>query len=187
MREIRVTDILPPQKIREERKEEKKEEKEIKIRREEEKKPQLKGFDTEVPSSPTKKILIFSSIFLVLIGVFCYLTLSKAEIEIWPETDSLSVDTKLTVDKTANEPNLPTKVIPGQFFQRDKTVSQTFPATGKTTKDEKAEGTIKVYNAYSTSPQVLVAATRFVSADGKVFRTPIKVTVPGGTYDKGKL
>ncbi|MFH1656899.1 MAG: hypothetical protein ABH919_00300, partial [bacterium] len=48
-------------------------------------------------------------------------------------------------------------------------------------------GTIKVYNEYSTSPQVLLATTRFVSADGKLFRTPTRVTIPGGTYDKGKL
>ena len=186
--ERRVTDILPPQKIREEKKEEKKEEKEIKTRKEEEQKPQLKGFDTETSTLPFKKIIIFSSILLlIVIGVFCYLTLSKAEIEIWPETDVLNVDTKLTVDKSAKEANISTKVIPGQFFQRDKTVSETFPATGKTTKEEKAEGTIKVYNAYSTSPQVLVATTRFVSADGKVFRTSAKVTIPGGTYDKGKL
>ena len=54
-------------------------------------------------------------------------------------------------------------------------------------KEKKAEGTIKVYNEYSATPQILIATTRFVSVDGKLFRTPIRVTIPGGHYEKGKF
>lgn len=182
----KVTDILSPQKIEKERKRER----EIKLEVEEkESPPRLKTFAVQAPTPSFKKGLIFSLFFLILsgLGVFCYLTLSKAEIEIWPETAALNLDTKLIIDKEAKEPNFLAKVIPAEVLQKERTITETFPTSGKVLKEEKADGIIKVYNAYSTSPQALVATTRFVSADGKVFRTPVKVTLPGGRYERGKF
>ena len=137
--------------------------------------------------TPLKKGWVFVFFILILGGVFCYFTLSKANIEIWPETETLTFETKLTVDETAGASDFINKVIPGEIFEKEKTVAEIFPSSGKILKEEKAEGTIKVYNEYSTYPQILVATTRFVSAEGKLFRTPIKVTVPGGHYEKGEL
>jgi len=173
----KVTDIFPPKKAEKE--------KEIKI--EEEPSSGLKIFASRVPTSPFKKGLIFSLFFLILLGVFCYFTLSKAEIEIWPETETLNLETKVTLDQETKEPNVLAKVIPAEIFQKERTLTEIFPSSGKVLKEEKAAGTISVYNNYSTSPQVLIAATRFVSSDGKVFRTPVQVTVPGGSYEKGKF
>jgi len=140
-------------------------------------------------SLPTadKKFLTFGIIVLVLSLVACYLTLSKAKIEVWPVTNELNLTTKITVDTSVGNPDFSSKVIPGQFFEKEKTVAEIFPATGKILKEEKAEGTLRVYNEHSTSPQVLIATTRFVSADGKLFRTPIRVIIPGGYYEGGKL
>lgn len=173
----KVTDILPPKEIG------KKEVEEEVL----EKKPQPKFKKPKIKISlpPFKKGLIFAILILVL-GI-CYFTLSKAEIEIWPETEVLTLETKLTVDKTVAEPDFSAKVIPGEIFEKEKTVASIFPASGIALKEGKSRGTIKVYNAYSTYSQVLVERTRFVSADGKVFRIPSKITVPGGHYEKGKL
>ena len=173
----KVTDIFPPKKTEKE--------KEIKI--EKESSSSLKIFSNQVPTSPLKKGLIFSLFFLILLGVFCYFTLPKAEIEIWPETETLNLETKLTVDKETKEPNILAKIIPAEIFQKERTLAEIFQSSGKVLKEEKAEGIISVYNNYSTSPQVLIAATRFVSSDGKVFRTSVKVTIPGGSYEKGKF
>ncbi|MDP1538634.1 MAG: hypothetical protein Q8M00_01240, partial [bacterium] len=134
-----------------------------------------------------KKGLIFSLVFLILLGVFCYFALSKAEIELWPETEISKLETKLTIDKEVKEPNILGKIIPAQVFQKEKTLVELFQSSGKILKEEKAEGTIRVYNTYSISPQVLIATTRFVSADGKLFRTPVMVTIPGGRYEGGKF
>jgi len=151
-------------------------------------KKQRKKQKTKIsPPTTGKKFLIFGTIVLVLVLVACYFTLSKAKIEVWPITNELNLTTKITIDTSVENPDFSAKIIPGQFFNKQKTIAEVFPATGKVLKEEKAEGTLRVYNEYSTSPQVLVATTRFVSADGKLFRTPVRITIPGGRYEGGKL
>jgi hypothetical protein len=125
------------------------------------------------PNFSFKKGLIFVFVFLSLLGFFFFFDLAKAEIEIKPKIDFI---------ESQGEVNVPIK-----FFQKEKTVLEVFQSSGKIMDEGKAEGTIKVYNEYSTSPQVLIATTRFVSADGKLFRTPEAVTIPGGRYEGGKF
>lgn len=171
----KVTDILPPKELASVPREDR-----------EEKAAQTKRISRKKITGG-KKGLIFSLVFLILLGVFCYFTLSKVEIDIWPETEVLNLETKLTMSKEAKELNVLAKVIPAQIFQREKTLTEVFQSSGKILKEEKAEGILRVYNAYSTLPQVLIATTRFVSADGKVFKTLVAITVPGGKYRGGKL
>ena len=175
----KIVDILPPKSLEEKEEKEIFEEMEVKIRA-----PRIR---ITAPIPPFKKVAISISALFFLAAVFCFFTLSKANIEVWPETDTINLTTKLTIDASTEEYNFVTKVIPGQVFEKEKMVTENFPATGTFLKEEKAKGTIRVYNEYSSSPQALLATTRFVSADGKLFRTPTKVTIPGGTYDKGKL
>lgn len=70
--------------------------------------------------------------------------------------------------------------IAGEVVTERKTNVFTFPATGIQTGATKARGTVIIFNNYSTSPQVLVATTRFETPDGKIFRLDKRVTVPGG-------
>lgn len=175
----KIVDILPPKSLEERELKAIPEEVEVKIR------PQRIRIAAPIP--PLKKVVISISALLFLVAIFCFFTLSKADIQVWPETDTVNLTSKLTIDSAAGEYSFVTKVIPGQVFEREKLVSDNFPATGTFLKEKKAGGTIRVYNEYSTSPQVLLATTRFVSADGKLFRTPARVTIPGGTMDKGKL
>ncbi|MFH1462223.1 MAG: hypothetical protein ABIG08_00760 [bacterium] len=132
---------------------------------------------TKLPARPFPKGLIFTFSVLIILGALAFFTLSKAKIEVWPETETLTSETKLIVGQD----------IPGKILTKEKTISGNFPASGKISKEEKAEGTLRVYNDYSASSQVLIANTRFVSVEGKLFRTPIKVTIPGGYYEKGKF
>ncbi len=138
-----------------------------------------------------KKSLFYFLLFLLLPAIFCYFILpylmGQAEIEIWPETEVLSLETRITADKEIKEYSILEAAVPARVFQKEKTIIESFSSSGKVAKEGKAEGIIRVYNAYSVSPQILVATTRFVSADGKVFRTPIAVTIPGGKYEGGKF
>jgi effector-binding domain-containing protein len=171
----KVIDILPPKESVADLQEDKFEER-----------VQIK----EIPhkkTARTGKGLIFFLVLLILLGIFGYLTLSKAEIDLWPETEVLNLEKELTISKEAKQVDALSKVIPAQVFQKEKQITSVFTSSGKVLKEEKAKGILRVYNAYSTSPQVLIAITRFVSAEGKVFRTPVMVTIPGGTYDGGKL
>lgn len=176
----KVTDILPPKK-----------EKLIKVKTETPSSLKLFSAKKSFPRLKSllhfKKVLVFALFLLILAGAFSYFTLSKVEIKIWPETQSLSLETNPTIDTEAKEKNVLTKVLPGYLLAREKTLTETFSSSGKSLKETKAEGMIRVYNEYSTSPQILIAATRFVSSDGKVFRTPSGLTVPGGTYEGGRF
>ena len=124
---------------------------------------------------------------LILVGIFCYFTLSKAKIEIWPVTEIKTFETKLTVANTAAKTDISNKIIPGEIFETEKLITEEFSSSGRALKEKKAEGVIRVYNNYSTLAQTLVVTTRFVSADGKLFRSTEKVTIPGGKYEGGKL
>lgn len=73
-------------------------------------------------------------------------------------------------------------IIPAQVFTTSKNVTQLFAATGPSVSGGiKAQGTITIYNDYGAAPQDLVATTRFVTPDGKLFRLVNDVTVPGAT------
>jgi hypothetical protein len=144
--------------------------------------------EKEIPQKSKKSKIITLAVFvLFLAGVFGFSFFSKANIEIFPKTESMSLKAKLTIDKAQPAPDFTAKIIPGQVFEKEKTMTQSFVATGKISDETKAKGTIKVFNAYSTASQVLIANTRFVSTDGKIFRSPARVTIPGGTYSGGKL
>jgi len=136
---------------------------------------------------PYRKILIPIFIFTFLGGVWSYFTLPNAKVIIWPKIDNLSYRTNLIVDKGIIKANFAEKIIPGQFVEAEKEISQEFSSSGKQTVANKAEGTIRIYNNYSTSSQTLVATTRFISDSGKLFRLKERVVVPGAKTEKGKL
>lgn len=195
-------DILPPSKSARSKSGESKAVKEIKPVFEDEKTlPQASEFEEvrplerkvaapKVKRMPKKTLLrAFALVLFVLVlgGVLALLRLSKTEIGIWPKMESLALEGEFTVDVSRQKADLAAKAFPGRALAEEKSTSQEFPATGKAIREDKATGVIQIYNAYSGLPQVLAVSTRFVSADGKVFKTLRKVTVPGATYDKGKL
>lgn len=77
--------------------------------------------------------------------------------------------------------------VPGELVLDRKNLEKRFPASGKEIVNEKAKGTITVYNAYSSAPQVLVARTRFETPDGKTFLLDERVTVPGAKIENGRI
>lgn len=142
-----------------------------------------------VSSSPRWSKLFFAFIGFSIIVAFVvsYLVLPSAEIRIFPKTEQNKFDLSVTgsakiphIDEALNE-------IPLQEIKVQKTVNREFQSTGEKQLNEKASGIITVYNEYSSSPQTLVATTRFESPDGKIFRIPQTVVVPGATIEEGKI
>ncbi len=78
-------------------------------------------------------------------------------------------------------------IIPAQVFIATNSAVQSFHASGIANVSLKATGVITIYNDYSAAPQVLVATTRFVTPDGKIFRLVNRVTVPGAQVADGKI
>jgi len=126
-------------------------------------------------------------LFFVFLGFSAFFLFSKIKMEIWPEIDKISLNDKIEVVNNSESIDFENNAIPGRVFIDQKSENRDFPATGKATVEEKASGTITVYNAYSTSSQTLVENTRFVSSSGKLFRSVQKEVIPGGRYEGGKF
>jgi hypothetical protein len=90
-------------------------------------------------------------------------------------------------DKSASTVNGTNGVIPAQVFSINKNTTQLFPASGEQNMSVKATGMLTIYNAYSSAPQTLVATTRFVTPDGKIFRLVGSVVVPGAAITNGQI
>ncbi len=156
-------------------------------RRREERKISKKG-RAKVKSSVIKEVLISVGVFILLLGIFFYFKLPRLDLEIWPKTELLSFEEKITIDKNAGEIDFLNKVIPGEILEEEKELWQEFPATGIIVEEGKAEGIIRVYNRYSPPvPIALKATTRFLSDSGKNFRSPKKIYIPAAKVKGGKI
>jgi len=146
--------------------------------------------DIFTPKSPInkKKIFIIGGIIcLLIIGFVVYFSLSRAEVVLHPKTETMEFQTTLNIDKNIAFIDLDNNKIPGQVFQVEKEKEKELPATQEKELREKARGTITVYNQYSSASQTLVKATRFVSEQGKLFRTTETITVPGAKIEEGEI
>lgn len=139
-----------------------------------------------------KKSFLLLPLVLIVAGIVAYFNFSKVEIEIWPEMEVVTFETKLTVDKEIENINFSANSIPGTIFEEEKTFSQEFPSTGKKLIEKKAEGTIRVFND-SQREQILVAQTRFQpplekflapleTGENPWFRAEERVVVPAKGY-----
>lgn len=129
---------------------------------------------------------------ILILGSAIFLTVGSARIEIKPRSQTLGTQLKVTMS-----PNFPSvdnsfNRIPGQLFTVNKSASDDYNATSEKDAVQKARGTITIYNEYGTSPQPLVATTRFeYIQDGTVsdlvFRTLRTITVPGMKVENGVI
>jgi hypothetical protein len=136
-----------------------------------------------------KKIAIWSC-SIVVVAVLAYLAaavLPKAEIKITTKKSEWNYMDSVSADKGVSQFSADSNKIPAEVFSLAKNFSFSFPATGKGNVEIKASGKITIYNNYSSSPQVLVANTRLMSPDGKIFRLNGKITVPGASIVGGKI
>lgn len=124
-----------------------------------------------------KPVFILTAIFLIGTFSYAYFALPRAEIKIWPKTEVLTTETKLiTIGKE----------IPGKDLEAIKRIDQKFFSSDWFLKEARAEGIIRLYNNYSTASQSLIPRTRFMSACGKKFRTPVRVVIPGKRREAGR-
>jgi len=137
----------------------------------------------------TKKLWAFLPliVFFVVSSLLYLLVESKAVVEIWPETSTLELEAHIVLQEAADEVDSIRAILPGRIISTEVSLSQNFHSSGTKVKAERAEGIIRVYNAYSVYDQPLLATTRFVSADGKLFRTPKRVVISGGHYEGREL
>ncbi|MDO8240948.1 MAG: hypothetical protein Q7T51_03155 [Candidatus Moranbacteria bacterium] len=130
----------------------------------------------------TWKYFVTFGIFaaVVIFGAVGYLYLPKATVTIFTKNKIQSVDTQIDGNKDASAVDLEKEIVPVKIVSVTDEISKTYKSTGKkAVSNQKARGTITIYNEFSSSPQPLVATTRFASSDNKIFRLAVGVTVPG--------
>ncbi len=131
---------------------------------------------------PLKEIVIGGAAIVLLLCIYLYNSLPKADIEIWPKTEVLSLQENIKADKSVTAVDFEKKVIPAQYIEVEQDGSQQFQATGSASNDGKATGTIKIYNKISPATSfTLKIGTHFLSDSGKYFVTLDKVTIPGAS------
>jgi len=142
------------------------------------------------PSGFKKKIFITSGIAVIVFScVFVFLTYigNKATISINTQKGSIDYAGNILIDTKTTKSDFTKNVLPGRLIKISQTVTEVFESTGKVTGGAKAKGKITIYNAYNTSPQILVQNTRFESPDGLIFKLDSRITVPGATLKNGEI
>lgn len=123
---------------------------------------------------------------LVLAAIVIFLVLPTVDIKIKTKAEELSANIQVVVDSEVEDIDLSTYRAPGYLVETMIEENQEFLATGEKEISEKAKGTITVYNEWSSQSQTLVETTRFLSANGKLFRTMKTIVVPGANVTGGK-
>ena len=172
----RVRDIAPPKKFEEP------------VKPKEEKKTKRSKKKAPVSITPILiKGIIGLLVFAVIAAGVLHFAFAKATITIWPETRGVQVEKTVTVAADQEGVGIEEFRIPATVFIEQQEDTKIFSATGFATQEGKASGKIRVFNSYGTAPQTLVATTRFISEDGKLFRSVRRESIPGGHYEGGKL
>ncbi|HSX00661.1 MAG TPA: hypothetical protein VLF67_00325 [Candidatus Saccharimonas sp.] len=109
---------------------------------------------------------------------------TKATVTLFAAGTKVAVDTTIAADPMLASSDLEKGVLAAKPVVFSKDLSAPFTATGQKDAGTKAHGTITVSNC-PTNPQPLVAGTRFVAPDGKVFRSDADTTVPAASYPVG--
>jgi len=148
--------------------------------------PPQEKIPVEKPIKKKRSFLKISLVFIVLVIMFLIASslFSEVNIELKPEKETISLEETITIDLTVTERD--GSLFPGQVLEDEKNDSKEFSSSGVAKSEQKAKGTITVYNAYSDSSRTLIPS-RFVSADGKLFWSTKKVKLPGRTYNGGKV
>jgi len=132
-------------------------------------------------------ILFFILSFLVFTAVL-FISLPSTTLKLTPKSELQKFNFKITVDKYIQKIDLEQNLIPGQLIVISDEQVKRYTSTGREYIEQKANGKLFVYNAYSSRTQPLIANTRFESEDGKIFRIQEKIIVPGMSGSKpGKI
>ena len=152
--------------------------------------PLLKSKERAVSLLPTVSSKFFAAFIfacLAISAVAALFILPEARVDIFLKTERVANNFEFMVDENIIEPDIQLNKLPANAVKVVSQQSSEFPATGKKQLNEKASGIVTIYNEYSTGPQSLIANTRFLSKEGKIFRIKKSVTIPGFTKPEDEV
>jgi hypothetical protein len=116
---------------------------------------------------------------LLLVALNYYFT--SAKVTLFAKGSQKTASFNLTADPSVQQSSPSEGVLAATEVNETKTLNASVTGTGQKDNGTKAGGTITVSNSYDANSHPLVAGTRFVSGDGKVFRSTQDASVPGAT------
>jgi len=123
-------------------------------------------------------------IALVSVAVLAFISsylFTGATVVVTPVEEALVIKSDFVAKRTGNSGELTYGLM-----TLSKEMSRSIPATKEEFVEEKAEGTIVIYNNFGTAVQRLVKNTRFETPEGLVYRILNSVDVPGKKTVDGK-
>ncbi len=134
------------------------------------------------PAGKSRVGIWFVALFCVIFLIFSVtLLFSSAKVVVTPKHQDFKIDNIYVAKKNAQAGELPFTVM-----TLEKTLDGTVTGTGQKKVDSLAQGTVVIYNNYSSAPQILATNTRLAASNGKIYRLHAQVKVPGKTTVKGK-
>src|SRR3989344_5688065 len=140
----------------------------------------------EIAARRNSKAATFAAVLLFVFAappVFLHFFYAEVRIDVWPNITKLRIEERLSAQVGYDTVNFEKKIIRARAFEEERELTQLFPSSGKKFKEEKARGTIRVYNENSAQTQTLVANTRFIAEVVNLFRLEITSVIPVGSLD----
>lgn len=126
-----------------------------------------------------KKILWrYLLLVMLLVIVVSYFSLSQLDLVVYTNKESINDNLNFYAYYNDSQPGLE-RSVKGEFSKINLELSDTFPSTGKKSTGGELVGKVKIINNY-TKNQPLVATTRLLSPDNKLFRIKDTINVPAG-------
>ncbi len=127
-----------------------------------------------------RKIAIsFLVLTIALVVLVFYFSFAKVSIVLIPNQERISDSIKFDIYDQSQEKLASKKDVIGSIKQVEVSLAKEFQATGREVLGEEVVGTVKITNTYNKN-QPLVATTRLLSSDGKLFRLKNTVNIPAG-------
>lgn len=140
-----------------------------------------------LPTISARFFAIFILLGVVTASLALFFILPKADIKIALKEESVEGDFTFVLDEKATAIDADADKVPVKTTEVKSEKTQSFNTTSKKRVTEKAVGNIIILNECSTGPQTLVAGTRFLSKDGKVFKIEEAANVPGFTKPEDEI
>lgn len=116
-------------------------------------------------------LIIVAFFFLVVI----YFTLTKLTIIIYPATETITDSVNFQIAGNSDSQH----VVSGSVSEKKIEIEKRYQSSGEENIGEEIVGSVIIYNNY-TQNQTLVATTRLLSPDQKLFRIKERVNIPAG-------
>lgn len=163
----------------------------IPLKREKDDKPAARQTEISRPIQKQKQKFVKSSsngnlkfiILGVLLFAFSILTIgffSSASVNLTLKQRFLEIDKIFGAGTEKKE-------LGAEKFVLSRKLKNELPVSSIKKIDEKAKGTVIIYNAFSSDVQILSAQTRLESPHGKIYHLPKRVAVPGAKIINGKI